>query len=233
MRIGAVTLAYNDEDVIEGTIKCLRHFVDRHVVLISEKPYFGEPAPPDRTEEICEDLDCEVIKGVWELDHQQRTLGNKMLSDCDWVITFDSDEMMTKDEMEQFISFLETAQSDAITCLPTVYWKDINHILYPKPDYQPVIATRPSVEFIYIRNVNCPFQIYPGDMHHLSWCYPKDIYKKVTNYAHATDFDGKQWYVENYVNWNSDSDHACLPDKTYGVKKQSLPQELADYLPKK
>ena len=60
MKLGAVTLAYNDEGTIAGTIKCLAPFVDEHVVLISEKPYFGEQLPPDKTEEICESLHEEV-----------------------------------------------------------------------------------------------------------------------------------------------------------------------------
>lgn len=230
MKIGAVTLAYNDEGIISGTIKCLKPFVDKHIVLISEKPYFGEASEPDRTEEICENLGTEVIKGNWALDHYQRTLGNKMCSDCDWVITFDSDEMMTKDELSDLIEFLKTTDSDVVCCKPNVYWKTVDYVLSPKPDYASVIATKPSVKFTYIRNVNKPFILYEGGMHHLSWCHPKDIYKKVINYAHATDFNGKEWYKEHYENWESTEEYAVLPTEKFKVVKQPLPGELRKWI---
>lgn len=231
MKIGAVTLAYNDEATISGTIKCLKDVVDKHIVLISEKPYFGESSEADRTEEICRDLDVEVIKGVWELDHKQRTLGNIMCSDCDWVLGFDSDEMMTRVELDKLVKHLEVTKSQAVAIRPLVYWKTTDFILDPKPDYAPIIAMKPSVKFSYIRNINSPFEIVDLEMHHLSWCYPKDILKKVTTYAHATDFNGEQWYDTQYLPWKESRGYALMPDKSiYNVIKKPLPKELCQYL---
>ncbi len=230
MKFGAVTLAYNDEGTIAGTIKCLEPFVDKHVVLISEKPYFGEQSPPDRTEEICDDLGCEIVKGNWHLDHDQRTLGNQLCSDCDWVFTFDSDEMMEARQIERLIRFTEKCPVPAIGVTPEIYWHDIDHVLSPKPEYQPIIMMKPSVKVVYIRNIDSPYVHSTVDMHHLSWAAPKDIYKKVTNYAHATDFDGKKWYKENYENWTPDMKTANLPTGSFEVKESPLPKELRDYL---
>jgi len=230
MKLGAVTLAYNDEGTIAGTIKCLAPFVDKHIVLISEKPYFGKEAPPDRTEEICLDLGCEVIKGTWALDHMQRTLGNQMCSDCDWVFTFDSDEMMEARQIERLIRFTEKCPAPAIGVTPEIYWHDIDHVLTPRPEYQPIIMMKPFVKVVYIRNINTPYVHSTVDMHHLSWAYPKDIYKKVTNYAHATDFNGHDWFHAHYANWDKTSKIAILPTGSYGVEYKPLPQELRDYL---
>ena len=230
MKLGCVTLAYNDETTIGAVIKCMKPFVDKHVVLISEKPYFGEPSPPDRTEEICEELGVDVIKGTWDLDHQQRTLGNKMCSDCDWVITLDSDELLTKVSAEYLIEFLKKTEGRAVVNQPTVYWKTTDYILHPKPSYEPIIATKPDVNFTYIRNVDSPFVKWHGNMHHLSWCAPKDIYKKVTNYAHATDFNGEIWYKTHYENWTEEEKYAVLPTETFAVKKAPLPDELKELL---
>ena len=141
MRIGAVTLAYNDEKIIGGTIKCLSDFVDRHVVLISERPYFGKYSPPDRTEEIAIGLGANVIKGTWSLDNFQRSLGNSLMDDVDWVLTFDSDEMMTKDDLKKFISYLQDVDAPAVIARPEVYWYSTDYRLRPIPDYAPVIAT--------------------------------------------------------------------------------------------
>ena len=230
MKFAAVTLCYNDEGTITGTIKCLAPFVEKHVVLISEKPYFGEQSEPDNSEEICLDLGCDVIKGTWALDHLQRTLGNQMCSDCDWVFGFDSDEMMEARQIERLIRFTEKCPVPAIGVTPEIYWKDIDHVLTPKPEYQPIILMKPSVKFVYIRNINTPYVHSTVDMHHISWAYPKDIYKKVTNYAHATDFDGKKWYKEHYENWTPDKKTAELPTGIYGVAERKLPQELREHL---
>lgn len=229
MRLMSTTLAYNDEGVIAGTLKCLEKFVERRIVLISEKPYFGEESEPDRTEEICNDLGAEVVKGVWPLDHHQRTLGVLLCQDADWIITFDSDEMMTESEMNQFIEFLSKTDAPAVACRPEVYWRTTDYRLRPIPDYAPILAVRPSVRFNYIRNIDSPFDLYTGTMHHLSWCNPKDIYKKVINYAHATDFDGEKWYKENYLTWQ-EGQKAKLPTEEFDVIKQPLPKELEEYL---
>ena len=230
MKLASVTLAYNDETTIGGTLRCLKPFVETQIVLISEKPYFGKETEPDRTEEIALDLGAEVVKGEWSLDHDQRSLGNSLCSDCDWVLAFDSDEMMEFKELDRFIRFLETAETPAVGIQPEIYWYDIYHRLRPKPSYTPIIAMKPSVRFTYIRNIDSPFQLYDGgEMHHLSWCKPKDIYKKVTSYAHATDFDGEKWYMDKFLKWEEGM-RAELPDGTYDVIYNPLPEELKKHL---
>ncbi len=231
MRFGAVTLAYNDEGVIAGTLKCLAPFVDRHLVLISEKPYFGEPSPPDRTEEIADSLGAEIIKGTWSLDNFQRTLGNSLLNDCDWVFTFDSDEMMTQDELKKLILFLQNLEIPAVAVQPEVYWKTTDYRLRPIPAYTPIIATRPTVRFTHIRNIDSPYVLWKGEMHHLSWCAPKDIHKKVTAYAHAPEFDGEAWHREKYLGWE-EGQPVELPDSIFEAVRNPLPEELKQYLKK-
>lgn len=229
MRIGAVTLAYNDQDIISGTINSLKPFVDKHIVLISEMPYFGDARNPDGTEQLCMDLGVDIVKGNWELDHYQRNIGNIMCGDCDWVLGFDSDEMMTKDQMEKFLSFLGGTQARAICNRPEVYWKSTKYVLRPIPDYAPVIAMRPDVRFTYIRNVDSPFVIYEEDrMHHLSWCSPKDIKKKVECYAHAPDYDWIEWYNNYYTKWDFSTDASVVfpSGEPYKAIYQPLPDEL-------
>jgi len=230
MKIGSITLSYNDEGTIGGTLRCLSKFVETRLVLISEKPYFGEAAEPDLTEDIALDEGAEVIKGTWALDHFQRNLGNKLLAHMDWILTFDSDEMMTEIDMEKLIRTLEKSKENAYLINPEVYWKDTKHRLRPKPSYSPVIATRPHVRFTYIRNIDTPAPVIEGiEMHHLSWSDPKDIKKKVLAYAHATDFNGKKWYKERYEHWTP-GDKVFLPDGEYSAIEYPLPEELNDHL---
>lgn len=227
MRIGAVTLCLNDEDTIAGTINCLKGFVDYHIVLISEKSYFGDVVDNGKSEVILDKLGVDYIKGTWPLDHHQRTLGNQICNaqGCDWVITLDSDEMIDTNNMKKLLDLIKITTSKAIAVRPECYWKNTDYVLRPIPDYAPIIATRSDVRFPYIRNIDCPFIIADVEMHHVSWAAPKDVYKKVTCYAHATDFDGKSWYEKNYKNWEFPQ-RAILPDGEYDVIKKPLPEEL-------
>lgn len=227
-KIGAVTLALNDEATIAGTINCLKPFVDYHVVLISERSYFGDVRDNGETEKICEKLDVDFVKGFWPLDHHQRTLGNKICrqNGCDWVLTFDSDELMDEENILRLIETTKYSPNDAIVVKPECYWFSTDYVLRPIPEYCPVIATKSTVTFPYIRNVDCDV-ILASDvqMHHVSWASPKDVYKKVTCYAHATDFDGKKWYKEHYQDWTYPN-KAVLPDGIYDVLKKPLPERL-------
>ena len=169
MKLASTTLAYNDEGIIAGTLQCLAPFVDKQIVLISDRPYFGEPSPPDNTESICNSLGADVVKSFWSLDHHQRNVGVELAQDYDWILTFDSDEMMTAEELIAFIKFLETTPQPAVAVKPDVYWQTTDYRLVPKPDYTPILAVRPSVKFTHIRNIDSPYALYDGNMHHLSW----------------------------------------------------------------
>lgn len=230
MRIGAVTLAFNDEGTIAGTIRCLAPFVEKHIVLISEEPYYGECVEADRTEEICLDLGVDVIKGNWKLDNYQRSLGNTLCRDMDWVLGFDSDEMITEKDFVKLYDFLHLTKSRAVAINPTVYWKTTDYILTPKPSYSPIMAMKPDVRFTHIRNIDTPYILWDGEVHHLSWCHPKDILKKVRHYAHAPDFNGDIWYNTHYKNWKPEDRYAVLPDGTYLVERNPLPEELRKHL---
>lgn len=231
MIIDAVTLCYNDEGTIGATIKCLKPFVRRHWVMMSEKPYFGALAFPDRSEQICKELGATVVKGTWALDHFQRNAGQSLCSGADWIMAFDSDELVTSEGAEDLIRFAEKTHQSAICNTPEVYWFDTDHILSPRSQYSPPIMVKPHVRFPYIRNIDCNYDMWEGTMHHLSWCNPKDIRKKVLNYAHASDFkDADKWYDNVYKKWEYPNP-AVMPDGVvYPVIKQPLPQELKDLL---
>jgi hypothetical protein len=231
MKLSATILCYNDEATIGGTIRNLKRFTNDIWVMMSIVPYFGTPSPLDRSELICKSLGAKVVKGNWKLDHFQRNAGLSLCKDSDWVFTFDSDELMTCDEIEKMLILAGSTNERAICNTPEVYWYDIDHVLSPRSPYSPPIMCKPDVRFTYIRNINCNWATYEGTMHHLSWCKPKDILKKVTNYAHATDFeDPIGWYENHFVGWQEDSP-AVMPDGNIFTTAQSpLPQELRGYL---
>uniref|UniRef100_A0A6M3IPV2 Putative glycosyltransferase n=1 Tax=viral metagenome TaxID=1070528 RepID=A0A6M3IPV2_9ZZZZ len=230
--IGAVLPVYNEEAIVGAVVKCFKPFVDKFIVLISEKPWFGEIEPPDRTEEICRDLDVDIIKGDWRHYHKQRNLGNQLCSDCDLVFTIDSDELMEPQEIEKMIRFAENPNHRAIGVLPEVYWKDLDHVFTPKPTFQPIMLVRPDVRFIESRNVDCPYVVCDAQMHHLAWCDLRNMKQKIKSWGHAnlyTPENGERWY-EHFLNWKEGEVAKDLLDNKFNVERKSLPKELRDKL---
>lgn len=229
MRIAAVTPAYNEKVLMRGCIESLRGLVDTHVVLVSERPYFGQADKDDGTADLASELGALVLKGVWEMDHHQRNTGIKLLKDYDWIITTDVDMWMTKAQQEILRKTLKETSAEALVTPQISYWKDINHQIVDD-GFMPVIAIRPHVRFVHIGNVGCPWKpLHVPVIHHLAWCEPKDIYKKVITYPHAPEFNGHKWYEKNYKSWQ-ESNYADLPDRRYKISKVDFPEELKAYL---
>ena len=207
MRLGAITTSYRDQETIRGTLSCLKPFVDQHIVLLSEKPYYQDYSNPDGTEEICKEVGVDVVKGVWKEEHLQRNLGVSLLKDCAWILWFDADEMMIKEDLAKFIKYLETVKEDAVAIISKVYWKNTQYRFDPHPDHHKIIATRPNVTYYDRACFRGTYKLLENDNelgithHHLSYCAPKDILNKVLHYSHANEFDGKKWYEEHFVNW--------------------------------
>lgn len=234
MKIAALSLVYNEEKLIKGCVKSLEQFVDAHVMVVGDRPYFGRCEIPDRSAELAEQMGCEVIKGSWALDHYQRNAGiallNALYKDIDWIICTDVDMWLCADDMKKLLTRLQMASKDerAFVCAQYSYWKDINHILV-EDDFKPVIAIRPDVRFNNGGCIDANYSTITDKLiHHLAWCEPKDILKKVTTYTHAKEFDGAAWYKSYYQPWVSGD--ATLPTGRFTVKEQSLPDELRRYL---
>lgn len=231
MKVAAITPVYNDEEIIGGALRCFRPFVDQHIALISTKPYYGEVEPPDRTEEICREMDCDILKMDWRKDHEQRNRGLELLKDYDWILNIDADELMEAKEIERLFEQASNTDADAIGVFPEVYWGDIDHVLRPLPTFEPVIMTRPKVRFTEVRCIDHPYALSDVSMHHIAWCRPKNILKKVLTYVHAGDgFDGKKWYEEQFLNWREGMDAIDPFGNKFGTIRKELPKELRDKL---
>jgi len=233
LKIAGLSLVYNEENLVEGCVRSLEDVVDQHVMLVSEKPYFGEKQKMDRSADIAEDLGCTVVHGEWDLDHSQRNTGIHMLYDYDWIIATDVDMWIQRSELEKLLERLHETDADALTISQRAYWFDVDHTLVGD-DFQPVIAIRPHVRFSHIGNIDHPYEkIDDIKIDHINWCKPKDILKKVKTYSHAPEFniDVDKWYQDCFLNWE-EGQKAKMPDeKEFDVMVQPLHEELRNYLP--
>jgi len=233
MKLAAVSLVYNEENLVRGCIRSFKPFVDKHVMVVGTEPYYGPKEPMDRSFEIAAEEGAVVIAGKYKLDHHQRNAGLDLLADLgefDWVLISDVDMWFEHRTVFHMIASLAGMHEDAAIMSQYSYWKDTDHRLV-NDTFKPVVAVRPHVRFSHIGNVNCPYDVMGDDLklHHLAWCAPKDIYKKVVTYPHAPEFDGAAWHRLYYENWKG-GDTAVLPTGRFKVEFNPLPTELKAYL---
>lgn len=228
MNFGAMTIAYNEDKLVKGNILSYRPFVDRHVYMVSDKPFYGEHSGMDYTVEVAESLGADVTVGNWKDEAAKRNAGLAQLQDMDWILVSDVDIWFEKEHLVKLIDRLRNTKAQGLIIKQKSYWFDVDHVLVGD-NFKPVIAVRPGVKFIHIGNIDVPVEVVDDIwIHHLAWCKPKDIYKKVTTYSHANEFDGASWYKENFINW--DGGNAVLPTGVFKTAHESLPEELRKYL---
>ncbi len=230
MKIASNTLAYNDEALIRPVIKCMRDFVDRHIVILGTEPFNGTSVPPDRTEDICNEEGVDVIKGFWGTEENHRHVGLQACKDCDWVIIQESDEYYTHADMESLIKFLKNTDAVAVAHKAKAYWFNMDYRLDPYPDYEPIIAIRPHVRFTEKRCIDSPYVSTSKkdgfEMHHLCWAKPHDMLKKVTNYCHANEFNGVEWYNRHFKNWKFGDKAVTGHGEIWDAVYDPFPEEL-------
>lgn len=222
MKIGLVCPVFNEPELIGPFCRHWRQRVDDAVVMVSLSSYYGNEQADTLTEEIASSY-FKTTLGTWRLDDSQRNEGLFYLRDCDWIITADSDEFMTQKEWLKLWEFLSKTDADVVTVNQRPYFKDWEHVITDNR-WSPVFAVRPHVRFTHIRSVDSK-NVGHADvtMHHLSWCRPKNIEKKIRTYAHASNFK-KEW-VEYYNNW--EGGEVKFPDCTLQTEIDPLPQEIA------
>ena len=103
MRIATLTLAYNEGRMIEPCLRQIPEWVEKKLLLISEKPWNGPQSNVrHETWEKLPDLEgLKVYKLPWPTEEAQRNWGIGHLSDFDWVIILDADEFYTPEDWER------------------------------------------------------------------------------------------------------------------------------------
>ena len=233
MTVGILTIAYNEERFIEG---CIRQFagipIERHLVLISEKPWHGDTLIPDHTAEIAEANGAEVVSSVWKSEDVQRNFGMELLSDCDWILVVDADERYSNFAIKQWLLFLSKAEYPAygIGRLKT-YWKDPEHVIEPEENGGLIVAVRPGVRFTDKRCINSAWTFLPKEiiMHHFSYVRSdEDMWKKITSFEHQHEIV-PNWYEEVWKAWTPEMEriHPVNPDSF--KKAVEIGDELKGY----
>lgn len=222
---GAYIIAYNEELLIRGAIRCLKRVVDTIVVAVSKRPYFGPTHPQDKTADIASEEGCTVIVGDWRHEHLQRNACLDLLKDKSIIICSDADMLWEEAHLRKMMSFFIQQPQMACRVEQRGYWYDTKHCFVHDP-YKPVVAVKPGMRFARVANPDCETVTCPDVIvHHLAWCAPKDIRKKIAAYSHAPQIPA-DWYDKNFKLTNP----VNLPDCVLAIRETSLPEELVHYV---
>lgn len=228
MIFGSTAIAYREERFIVPHISHIPDWVEP-LVLISTHPWSGEDTGPDRTAELAKTTRARVIENYWENEEHQRSTGQILHADKDWVIVLDPDEFLTNEAWETLRGFLETTDANAVIVEGQyTYWKD-GYVADPPKDYQQLIAVRPNVRFVDKRVVGSSYVVAPVWIHHFSWARTdEEIWDKISHYAHSRDFDINNWYENVWKKWKPGVEdvHPTSPETLHKLIKAELPEEL-------
>jgi len=229
MKTAISTVAYREERMIVPFIQHYQNKVDKILVLNSTKPWNGVNDEKDYTGNIASSLGADVIQFNWASEEEQRNAGQDYLSDYDFVIVLDPDEYFSNDDFSTLLSTLTKTTADALIVEGQfTYWKN-GFVAYPYKDYQQLVAVRPHVRFVDKRVVDSGYEEAPVWLHHFSWAKTDDeVLRKITHYAHANDFNIKDWYENVWLKWKPGMTdvHPVTPETLHQLIPANLPIEI-------
>lgn len=227
MKYAVATICYNEAQYIGACIRNWKGLVDKHLVLVSSKPWNGVAFPDDGTADIARKEGAEVVIGDWDTEAQQRNEGIALLYDYDYVLIVDPDELYTKDVQKNLIDMMnhpidkdwrtdKRVQAFRIESM-TTYWKTPEYILSPADRHRPIIAIDPKQLFCHEhRQFGTDYvPVVKGTCHHFSWAKSDEkIREKIQSFSHA-DAIVPNWYENVWLKWNLKNQSNLRP---YGLE---------------
>lgn len=228
MRVGLIANAYNEARFLKPFLEHLPDWVETKVVLITDPPWYGDTLEDDGSQEIAEAAGATVIKRAWKDEVEQRNTGQGLLAEYDWILTIEPDEFLDDEGWQKLYDFLKSAPASAYAVKQRVFWGK-GFESDPPEDFVPIIATRPTVKFIDKRNIDSYWEVLPDDivLYHFAWARTdEEIWKKISHYSHAVDFDIEKWYKEVWLARKTTNVHPTTPEAIPRLIKAKLPPEL-------
>ena len=252
LKFAVCTVAYNEEDYIGACIDNWKGLVDKHLVLLSSKPWYGSRGESDKTYNIAKKRGADVVVGRWESEAAQRNWGLARLYDYDYVLIVDPDEFYTKADQEKIFkellnpirnSYDPERYAPAFQCNKMVtYWKTMDYVL-SRDTHRPIIAADPRQLYVneyrnfwYLEGINRDQLDFYGRLdiicYHMSWVRSDEkILEKINSYSHANIIK-PGWYEDIWLKWEPGNQVNVRP---YGnddaiAQYSPAPQEIQDLI---
>lgn len=245
-KYAVATIAYNEAEIIGACIRNWKGLVDKHLVLVSSKPWNGKSYPDDGTADIARKLGAEVVVGDWTTEAFQRNEGLAILYDYDYVLIVDPDELYEKETQQNILKALNKPidiswrsdkhlQAFRIEHIKT-YWKTTDYTVDPEDHHKPIVAVDPKQLICHEhRQFGADYvPIIKGTCHHVSWVKSDEkVKEKIQSYSHADAIE-KEWYQNVWKEWKPGSGLQVKPyftEKDKAIATYSpAPQEILDLL---
>lgn len=186
MRFGALIPCLNEWRFLPAVVGQLLKATDRCAIIRSRRSFSGASAALDPLPPF--DPRVEVLEGEWANAHATRNAGLDALSDCDYVFTIDSDEILLDGDLDQLRALCGRNQYHAIGSRLYTYWKTPEYRIDPPEVLVALMAVRPSVRFVNDRRIVDGEMVYARNVwcQHLSYVRTDDEMRdKLRLFPHA------------------------------------------------
>lgn len=238
MKIGVSYNLFDGEELLEGSIKCIRDEVDYISVVYQTESNFGNPCD-DNLIPLLNDLlkkglvdelfeyKPKINKGGHHNEITKRNIGVSLSlgAGCTHHMSMDSDEYYLLQEFQYMKKTMQEGNYDSSACQLLTYYKEPIYILDPPEDYYVSLLYKLKSSSEYKIGNRLPVLVDPTrcmepgnckiftrnevQMHHLSYIR-KDIKKKLTNSSSINGFINNINEIVDYYNKWGNGDKALL-----------------------
>jgi len=229
MKLGASFNIFDGEELLEGSIKQIRHSVDYISVVYQTVSNFGNPCNPElvpllerlKSEGLVDELfdfSPKVNKGGHSNEIQKRNIGLALSLGvgCTHHMSMDSDEYYITSEFENLKKLVEDGNYDSSFCQMQTYYKTSDYSLNPPEDYYVSLIFKIKSDSNFVLMAPSPVLVDPTrrlspinksltlkreeiQMHHMSFVR-KNISMKLNNSSANSSFLDKILTIVNHHN---------------------------------
>lgn len=249
MRIAALYAVYNDEDLIEYSLRSIYSEIDEIVICLATKPWFGPTRKPDSTlKKIKSFPDPEnkitLITGQWPSEPAQRQAALDVVRDrATHCLVIDADELYKRGHLRMLKEIAaHNPQIGQFRIGMNTYWKSPLVRIDPPEPYMPLIISRvtPQTSFVDLRATNegpvASIKRSDAILYHFSYVRTNEKTKsKIENFSHADEIK-PGWFENIWMAWddnplmeNIHPTHPHCYKRAIFEPKECLPKVMWDH----
>jgi glycosyltransferase involved in cell wall biosynthesis len=204
MKLGALIPVLNEWRFVPAVAGQLLGAVDRCVILRGNLALSGAPVEVSPVPEL--DPRIEIVEGNWQSENETRNAGMDLLSDCDYILMVDSDEILLDEDLQRLRVLCETDKPQVIGVRLHTYWKTPDYRIQPPEDGLIKMVLRKDVRIEGLRGVQSTVTQADVWCRHLSYVRTdEELREKLRLFSHADDIR-PHWYERVWKAWDSDQD---------------------------
>jgi len=249
MKVGVSYNVFDGEELLEGSIECIRKHVDFISIVYQKKSNFGNDCDPNlvsfleslKERGLVDELfeyKPKINQGGHTNEIMKRNIG-LFLSEgakCTHHMSMDTDEYYDEKQFIFMCKIIEEEDYDSAACQLITYYKDSKYRLDPMEDYYVSLIYKISQGKTFVGGHPFPVLVDPTrrmnpgnckiftreeiEMHHLSYVR-KNIKIKLTNSSASPNFQSIDKIVNYFNNWEYGKQALMggAPDKFYDIKE--------------